>query len=496
MNLSALLGVVGTLGLVLGLMAVALRLLRRFAMGTAGRRGRLPMEVVQRLALGPKQGIAVVRVGERLLAVSLGEGGVRPLAELGDAERAMLALAPVVPPNGAPSPMTVPALAAMTAAASTQPMLDAVPAAPARRATLLTPLAGPATVPDRAGEADFRALLRGALRGGAAALLPLAAALTLLAPSSALAQPTPDAQAARRVAPAPAVAAPAPTVAGTMPQTPMPGVVGQRPADTRVAPAPRTVQAATPAQPGSAPTGTSEPPAAARVDTMLSRLAPSLDLRVGNEKAGGLRLSGTVGVVVMMGLMTLLPTLVLMMTGFTRILIVLHFLRQALGTQSAPPAHLVAGLALLLTGFVMTPTLREVNATALEPWMDGRIEQTAMLQEGVKPFRAFMLDQTRDADIRAFLEMSETPEPATIEEVPLVVLVSAFVTSELRTAFQIGFALFLPFIIIDVVVSSVLMSMGMFMLPPAMISLPFKLLLFVLVDGWTLLTQSLIQSFR
>jgi len=203
-----------------------------------------------------------------------------------------------------------------------------------------------------------------------------------------------------------------------------------------------------------------------------------------------------VGVDVMLGLMTLLPTLVLMMTGFTRILIVLHFLRQALGTQSAPPSHLIAGLALLLTGFVMTPTLREVNRTALEPWMDGRMEQAAMLQEGVKPFRTFMLAQTRDADIQAFLEMSETPEPATVEEVPLVVLVSAFVTSELRTAFQIGFALFLPFIIIDVVVSSVLMSMGMFMLPPAMISLPFKLLLFVLVDGWTLLTQSLIASFR
>jgi flagellar biosynthetic protein FliP len=287
-----------------------------------------------------------------------------------------------------------------------------------------------------------------------------------------------------------------PTTVATTPTAPLPGVVGQRPADTRTPAPPPSAQAATVAQAGSPRTGASEPAAAARVDTMLTRLAPRLDLRVGSESAGGLRLSGTVGIVVMMGLMTLLPTLILMMTGFTRILIVLHFLRQALGTQSAPPAHLVAGLALLLTGFVMTPTLRAVNETALQPWMDGRIEQAEMLRVGVQPFRAFMLEQTRDADIRAFLEMSETPEPAAVEEVPLVVLVSAFVTSELRTAFQIGFALFLPFIIIDVVVSSVLMSMGMFMLPPAMISLPFKLLLFVLVDGWTLLTQSLIASFR
>jgi flagellar biosynthesis protein FliP len=220
-----------------------------------------------------------------------------------------------------------------------------------------------------------------------------------------------------------------------------------------------------------------------------------MDVRIGAEQ-GGLRLSGTVGVVVMMGLLTLLPTLLLMMTGFTRILIVLHFLKQALGTQSAPPAHLVAGLALLLTGFVMAPTLREVNQAAIDPWLEGRITQEQMLTTGVQPFRDFMLRQTRDGDIRAFLDLSDAPEPATVDDVPLVVVVSAFVTSELRTAFQIGFALFLPFIVIDVVVSSVLMSMGMFMLPPAMISLPFKLLLFVLVDGWALLTQSLVQSFR
>ncbi len=245
------------------------------------------------------------------------------------------------------------------------------------------------------------------------------------------------------------------------------------------------------------PTSAARPNAGvARADTMLTRLAPQVDLRVGDRGEGGLRLSGTVGLVVMMGLLTLLPTLLLMMTSFTRILIVLQFLKQALGTQSAPPGQLLARLALLLTGFVMAPTFGEVNRTALQPWMDGQIEQGRMLQTAVGPFREFMLAQTRDRDLETFIDMSSGPAPATVDEVPLVVLVSAFVTSELRTAFQIGFALFLPFIIIDVVVASVLMSMGMFMLPPAMIALPFKLLLFVLVDGWSLTVQGLAASFR
>jgi flagellar biosynthesis protein FliP len=197
-----------------------------------------------------------------------------------------------------------------------------------------------------------------------------------------------------------------------------------------------------------------------------------------------------------MGLLTLLPTLILMMTSFTRIFIVLHFLRQAIGTQSAPPGHLMAALALLLTGFVMAPTLSTVNQTALEPWMDGRMDQAQMLSTASVPFREFMLSQTRDNDIAVFLDMSQTPEVQSADDIPLVVLMSAFVTSELRTAFQIGFALFLPFIVIDIVVASVLMSMGMFMLPPPMIALPFKILLFVLVDGWTLIVQGLVSSFQ
>ena len=237
---------------------------------------------------------------------------------------------------------------------------------------------------------------------------------------------------------------------------------------------------------------------------MVARLAPTMDVRVGGGTGAGqgLRLSGTVGVVVMLGLLTLLPSLVLMMTAFTRILVVLQFLKQALGTQAAPPNQLVAGLALLLTGFVMAPTVGEVNRTALQPWLGGQIQQVEMLERGAKPLRAFMLRQTRERDLGTFLELARAREdtaaaaPRTPDDVPLVVLTSAFVTSELRTAFQLGFALFLPFIVIDVVVSAVLTSMGMMMLPPAMVSLPFKLLLFVLVDGWTLVVQSLVQSFR
>jgi flagellar biosynthetic protein FliP len=427
-------GVLGTLLFVLGLLAVAMRLLRKVATGAATGRGRLPFEVVQRIALGPKQGIAVVRIGSRVVAVSVGDGGVRPLLELdGEDEQQLL----------------------------TEPPQQAAVGARPRGAS------APAAAYAGAGGRDFLSALREAVRT-AVPLVALAAALVL--PASAQAQ-----RAAGN-------AAGLPTGVVTRPAAPPPGAA---------TPGLTAPQAAAPAQ----PVVGRDAMAVARVDTMMTRLAPQMDLRVGQAGEGGLRLSGTVGVVVMMGLLTLLPTLLLMMTGFTRILIVLHFLKQALGTQSAPPSHLVAGLALLLTAFVMAPTLSEVNRTALEPWMDGRMEQAEMMATGVKPFREFMLRQTRDSDLQTFIDMSEGVQPATEDDVSLVVLVSAFVTSELRTAFQIGFALFLPFIVIDVVVSSVLMSMGMFMLPPAMISLPFKLLLFVLVDGWALVVQGLVASF-
>jgi flagellar biosynthesis protein FliP len=396
-----MLGAIAAFGFVLALLGAALKLLQRFAPGGARTGGKgLRMEVVQRLALGPKQGIAVVRVGERLLAVSMGEGGVRLLQELTAAEADLAAAQPAQPA-----------------------LLPGLPALRSPRA--------------------FGALVRQALRSAAVALFTVGA-LSAAGATRAEAQVL--------------------------------GGINPRPA----AQADRAVTQA---------------PSAAQVDQKIPELAPQIDVRVG-QGAGGLRLSGTVGVVVMMGLMTLLPTLLLMMTGFTRILIVLHFLRQALGTQSAPPGQLMAALALLLTGFVMAPTLAKVNETALQPWMNGTIEQAEMLSTGVKPFREFMFAQVRESDVTTFLQMSSRPQVASVDEVPLVVLMTAFVTSELRTAFQIGFALFLPFIVIDVVVASVLMSMGMMMLPPAMISLPFKILLFVLVDGWALIAQGLVTSFR
>jgi flagellar biosynthetic protein FliP len=326
-----------------------------------------------------------------------------------------------------------------------------------------------------------------------AAMLAACTMATSVAAQNAAPAPSPAPVTAPVTAPvAPTVSTPAPNAAATqqnaLPAIPKPAAAPKQ------APARATAQSSTPSTQTSASAPVTMSPGA---DAMLSKLAPQMDLRMGSGKSdGGLHLSGTVGIVVMMGLLTLLPTMLLLMTGFTRILIVLHFLRQALGTQNAPPSQLVAALALILTGFVMAPTLNKVNETALQPWMDGKMEQTEMMKTAVIPFREFMLKHTRDHDLQVFIDMSAGPQPRNESEIPLVTLMSAFATSELRTAFQIGFAIFLPFIIIDIVVSSVLMSMGMFMLPPAMISLPFKLLLFVLVDGWTLIVQSLITSFR
>lgn len=423
MTFGSVMGVLLTLGFVLALLGIALKLLRRFApMSTTN--ARLRMEVVQRLALGPKQGIAVIRVGQRLVAVSVGEGGINRLFELEESEVES---------------------AARPAASSERPV-------------------GPRPV----SPLDFRTALTGALRNAG-----LVAAFIIAAVSHVHSA---KAQTVR------------PPATGQLRQ-----VATQAAAGSTTAGSPANVAKAILDAQASRSGGTTAGPTSV-LDASVSKLAPQMDLRVGS--GDGLHLSGTVGVVVMMGLLTLLPTLVLMMTGFTRILIVLNFLKQALGTQSAPPNQLVAALALLLTGFVMAPTLSEVNRTALTPWMNGQIDQSQMLDLGARPFRAFMLRQTRGQDINTFVRMSGGIKPTTINDVPLVTLTSAFVISELRTAFQIGFALFLPFIVIDVAVSSVLMSMGMFMLPPAMISLPFKLLLFVLVDGWSLIVQSLITSFR
>ncbi len=210
---------------------------------------------------------------------------------------------------------------------------------------------------------------------------------------------------------------------------------------------------------------------------------------------GGQGMTLSLQLLVIMGLLTLLPGLLLMMTSFTRILIVLSILRQALGLQQSPPNQVLIGLSLFLSLFVMAPTLEQVNARAIAPYAAGTINAEQAISEGGKQFHAFMVRQTRKNDLAMFTEMAKAPKFQRKEDIPFSILLPAFVTSELKTAFQIGFMLFLPFLVIDLVVASVLMSLGMMMMSPTIVSLPFKLLLFVLVDGWALLMGSLVASF-
>jgi len=198
---------------------------------------------------------------------------------------------------------------------------------------------------------------------------------------------------------------------------------------------------------------------------------------------------------VLMTTLTLLPAMLLLMTSFTRIMIVLGILRTAMGTQQTPSNQVLIGLALFLTLFIMRPVFTEVYDTAVQPFMEEQIDAQTAIQIAAEPFREFMFKQTRDNDLNLFLNMSSSAPPQDINDVSFWVLVPAFVTSELKTAFQIGFMLFIPFLIIDLVVASVLMSMGMMMLSPLIISLPFKLMLFVLVDGWNLVLGTLAGSF-
>jgi flagellar biosynthesis protein FliP len=202
-----------------------------------------------------------------------------------------------------------------------------------------------------------------------------------------------------------------------------------------------------------------------------------------------------VKIILLMTVLTLAPAILIMMTGFTRIIIVLSFMRQALGTMQMPPNQLLVGLALFLTFFVMRPHFEEINTNALRPYLAGTISQDQAAEQALIPLRRFMFNQTRDADLALFVRLSKMEAPKTRQDVPTMVLIPAFVISELKTAFQIGFIIYLPFLVIDMVVSAVLMAMGMMMLPPVVISLPFKIMLFVLVDGWTLLIGSMVQSF-
>ncbi len=192
---------------------------------------------------------------------------------------------------------------------------------------------------------------------------------------------------------------------------------------------------------------------------------------------------------------TLVPALLFCVTGFTRILIVLGFIRSGLGTPTAPPNQVLIGIAFFLTLFVMQPTFAQIKDNAWDPLQSGRISQVQALKRAEAPMRAFMFKQTRETDLALFVGLAKVERPQTRRDVPTHVLIPAFILSELKTAFQIGFLIFLPFLVIDIVVSATLMSMGMMMLPPIFISLPFKILLFVLVDGWNLVTESLVRSF-
>ncbi|MGI9607329.1 MAG: flagellar type III secretion system pore protein FliP [Acidimicrobiales bacterium] len=211
---------------------------------------------------------------------------------------------------------------------------------------------------------------------------------------------------------------------------------------------------------------------------------------------GGTTEDSAISIVVIITALTLVPTVLIMATSFTRIVIVLGLTRNALGLQGVPPNQVLIGLALFLTLFVMGPTLSEANDAALQPYLDGELSFSEAYDLGVEPFRDFMLAQVREEDLSMFIDLSGEPAPTQADDVPLTTLAPAFLVSELRAAFIIGFIIFVPFLVVDMIVSATLMSMGMVMLPPVVISLPFKILLFVMVDGWFLLVPTLVRSFE
>lgn len=205
--------------------------------------------------------------------------------------------------------------------------------------------------------------------------------------------------------------------------------------------------------------------------------------------------SAPLQVVLFLTLLTFIPAALVIMTSFTRIAIVFHFLRQALGTQDMPSNQMLVGLTLFLTVFIMAPVGERIHELALAPAIAGKISVTEALERGAPPLRTFMLKQTREADLALFVELGQLPRPRTPDDLPMRVVIPAFAISELKTGFQMGFFLFVPFLLIDLIVSTTLLSMGMLQLPPAMISLPFKILLFVMIDGWNLIVASLVRSF-
>jgi flagellar biosynthetic protein FliP len=206
-------------------------------------------------------------------------------------------------------------------------------------------------------------------------------------------------------------------------------------------------------------------------------------------------MSAPLQIVLLLTLISFLPAILVTMTSFTRIAIVFHFLRQALGTQEMPSNQILIGLALFLTMFIMAPVATQISTDAVEPAMAGKVTVTEALARGTPPLRTFMLKQTRETDLKLFMDLGKVATPKTKEELPMTVVIPAYIISELKTGFQMGFFLFVPFLLIDLVVSTTLLSMGMLQLPPAMVSLPFKVLLFVMIDGWNLLVGSIVRSF-
>lgn len=233
---------------------------------------------------------------------------------------------------------------------------------------------------------------------------------------------------------------------------------------------------------------------AAPCSAAVTFTAPGLSLSLGGAGSSGT--AGAIQIILLLTVLSFAPAILIMMTAFTRIIVVLSFVRSALSLQQSPPNQVLIGLALFLTLFVMTPTLSAVNHDALQPYLAGHISQSAAIARAELPFKQFMAKQTRISDVELFLAYRHEPLPHSLTALPLTTLVPAFAVSELKTAFQIGFMIYLPFLVIDLVVSTTLMSMGMLFLPPTLISLPLKLLLFVMVDGWDLIVKSLLAGFH
>ena len=234
-------------------------------------------------------------------------------------------------------------------------------------------------------------------------------------------------------------------------------------------------------------------PAFAQAAQKAATLAQPQGMTVNVNGVG--TVSAPLQIVILLTLLTFVPAALVMMTSFTRIAIVFHFLRQALGTQEMPSNQMLTGLTLFLTVFIMAPVATKIQETAIKPAIDGKIDMTEAMNRSTPPLREFMLKQTRETDLALFVELAKQPRPASSADLPMTVVIPAFAISELKTGFQMGFFLFVPFLLIDLVVSTTLLSMGMMQLPPAMISLPFKVLLFVMIDGWNLLVSSLVRSF-